>query len=81
MQELRSVARICAENDVAVIADEIHADLALPPNTFVPFAQAANGINVTWAATHGPIKTFGLAGICDTLSSRTARTLQIGSRP
>lgn len=67
LQELRSVARICAENHVAVIADEIHADLALPPNRFVPFAEAANGTNVTWAATHGPIKTFGLAGICDTL--------------
>jgi cystathionine beta-lyase len=22
---------------------------------------------VAWAATHGPIKTFGLAGVCDTL--------------
>jgi cystathionine beta-lyase len=66
-QELRSVARICGENDVVVIADEIHADLALPPNTFAPFAEAANGADVTWAATHGPIKTFGLAGLCDTL--------------
>jgi cystathionine beta-lyase len=66
-QELRSVARICAENDVAVIADEIHADLALPPNTFVPFAKAIGEADVIWAATHGPIKTFGLAGICDTL--------------
>lgn len=66
-QELRSVARICGENDVVVIADEIHADLALPPNTFAPFAEAAKGTGVTWAATHGPIKTFGLAGLCDTL--------------
>ncbi len=66
-RELRSVARICGENDVVVIADEIHADLALPPNTFAPFAEAAKGTGVTWAATHGPIKTFGLAGVCDTL--------------
>lgn len=65
--DLQSVARICAENNVAVIADEIHADLALPPNTFVPFATATEGTDLTWAATHGPIKTFGLAGICDTL--------------
>jgi cystathionine beta-lyase len=65
--ELRSVARICADNDVAVIADEIHADLALPPHRFVPFATATRGTNLTWAATHGPIKTFGLAGVCDTL--------------
>lgn len=66
-QELRAVAGICAENDVVVIADEIHADLVLPPFTFVPFAEAAEGTGVTWAAAHGPIKTFGLAGICDTL--------------
>ncbi len=66
-EELRSVARICAEHDVTVIADEIHADLTLPPQPFVPFATAAAGTGVTWAATHGPIKTFGLAGICDTL--------------
>ncbi len=65
--ELRSVAQICAEHDVMVFADEIHADLALPPNAFVPFAEAAKGTSVTWAAGHGPIKTFGLAGVCDTL--------------
>jgi len=65
--ELESVARLCAENDVVVVSDEIHADLAHPPNRFVPFAEAAKGTGVRWAATHGPIKTFGLAGLCDTL--------------
>lgn len=30
--ELASVAAICAEHDVFVLADEIHADLALPPH-------------------------------------------------
>ncbi len=66
-QELHAVAQICAENNVTVIADEIHADLAVPPNTFVPFATATGQNGVKWAATHGPIKTFGLAGVCDTL--------------
>ncbi|MGI9529947.1 MAG: MalY/PatB family protein [Acidimicrobiia bacterium] len=65
--ELRAVAEICAANDVFVLADEIHADLVFEPNAFVPFAQAAAGTGVSWAATHGPIKTFGLAGVCDTL--------------
>jgi cystathionine beta-lyase len=60
-EELRSAAHICADNDVVVVADEIHADLAHPPNRFVPFAEAATGTGVTWAATHGPIKTFVLA--------------------
>ncbi len=66
-EELVTVAVICAEHGVTVLADEIHADLALPPHRFVPFAAAADGAGVRWAATHGPIKTFGLAGVCDTL--------------
>ena len=66
-EELQAVAEVCAANDVFVLADEIHADLALPPNRFTPFATAAAGTGVRWAATHGPIKTFGVAGICDTL--------------
>ena len=66
-EELAKVAAICGEHDVFVIADEIHADLALAPHRFIPFAAVAAGTEVRWAATHGPIKTFGLAGVCDTL--------------
>ena len=65
--ELREVAEICAANQVFVIADEIHADLVLAETGFVPFAEAASATGVAWAAIHGPIKTFGLAGVCDTL--------------
>ena len=50
-----------------VIADEIPADIVLGANTFTPFASVAQGTGVSWAALHGPIKTFGLAGVCDTL--------------
>lgn len=66
-KELSAVAAICAEHDVFVIADEIHADLAIAPHRFTPFATAVESSGVSWAATHGPIKTFGLAGVCDTL--------------
>ncbi|MEA2058341.1 MAG: aminotransferase class I/II-fold pyridoxal phosphate-dependent enzyme [Actinomycetota bacterium] len=65
--ELADVATICAEHDVFVIADEIHADLTLPPFRFTPFASVASDSDVSWAATHGPIKTFGVAGVCDTV--------------
>lgn len=43
VEELRQVAVICAEHDVFVLADEIHADIVLPPHQFVPFALAAAG--------------------------------------
>ena len=65
--ELAAVADICHANGVAVVADEIHADLVLSTRRFTPFAAAASATGVRWAATHGPIKTFGLAGVCDTL--------------
>jgi len=67
VEELTEVAAICARHDVFVIADEIHADLILSPHSFTPFATVASRSGVRWAALHGPIKTFGLAGVCDTL--------------
>lgn len=66
-EELRAVAEICAAHDVVVIADELHADVVLPGRHFTPFAAAAAGTGARWAALHGPIKTFGLAGMADTL--------------
>lgn len=66
-KELADVAAVCAHHEVFVIADEIHADLLLAPNRFTPFATVAAESGASWAALHGPIKTFGLAGVCDTL--------------
>lgn len=65
--ELATVAEICARHDVFVLADEIHADIVLPGHPFTPFAEVAKGTGVRWAATHGPFKTFGLAGVVDSL--------------
>jgi cysteine-S-conjugate beta-lyase len=65
--ELSDLATICARHNVFVIADEIHADLILEPHQFTPFATVAATTSVRWAALHGPVKTFGLAGVCDTL--------------
>lgn len=73
--ELAAVAGLCARNDVFVMADEIHADLALAPSRFTPFASVAGNTGVSWAAAHGPIKTFGLAGVCDTLFVTDSRYL------
>jgi cystathionine beta-lyase len=66
-EELKAVAEICSHNDVFVISDEIHADVMLTDSRFTPFAVAAHGTEVRWIALHGAIKTFGLAGVADTL--------------
>lgn len=79
-EELKAVAEICSAEGVTVISDEIHADLALSPNHFVPFATAAEGSGVRWAATHGPIKTFGVAGVADTLLITENEELSAGFR-
>ena len=57
------MAEICFDNDILVVSDEIHADLALPGNKHVPFAtvsEKAKQNNITLMA---PSKTFNIAGI------------------
>jgi cystathionine beta-lyase len=78
--ELIRVAEICAANDVVVAADEIHCDLALPGHDFIPFATVADRTGVRWAATHGPIKTFALAGMCESLLVSSDEALTSGFR-
>ena len=65
--ELAAVAEVCARHDVVVVADEIHGDLALPHHPWTPFGTVVGDGGPRWASIHGPTKTFGLAGVCDTL--------------
>jgi len=78
--ELGRVAEICARHGVVVVADEIHADLVLPGGAFTPFATVADTAGVRWAATHGPIKTFALAGLCESLLVSSDDALTEGFR-
>ena len=60
---LRRVAKICSENDVLVISDEIHSDMALFGHRHIPFAsvsEAAARCSITFGA---PSKTFNIAGV------------------
>ena len=60
---LARVADICSHNNVLVISDEIHADMALFGHRHVPFAsvsEAAAQCSITFGA---PSKTFNIAGI------------------
>ena len=62
-EELSELAEICFDNNILVVSDEIHADLALPGNKHVPFAtvsEKAAQNNITLMA---PSKTFNIAGI------------------
>ncbi|MCC8088735.1 MAG: PatB family C-S lyase [Rikenellaceae bacterium] len=57
------LADICYKNNILVISDEIHSDLALFGNRHIPFAtvsEEARKNSITFAA---PSKTFNIAGI------------------
>lgn len=60
--ELKQVARICFENDVVIISDEIHCDLLRKGKQFTPMAKLfpTSDQIITCMATS---KTFNLAGI------------------
>lgn len=61
--ELEELAEICAEDNILVFSDEIHADLTLPPYKHLPFAmvsEKAKNNSVTFMA---PSKTFNMPGV------------------
>jgi cystathionine beta-lyase len=61
-EELRRVGEICLENDVYILADEIHNDLILGDNRHTMFASVDKrfeDISITATST---TKTFNLAG-------------------
>lgn len=62
-EELLRIAEICDKHHLLVIADEIHADLALPGFRHVSYSTvspAARSHSVTFVA---PSKTFNIAGL------------------
>ena len=60
-EELVQMARICRENTVIIVADEIHGDLLRLDQTFKPIASLVDNVNiVTCTAVN---KTFNLAGL------------------
>ncbi len=62
-EELERMGRICAENHVRVVSDEIHCELMMPGQTFVPFA-AVNDVNLRNSVTLcSPSKAFNIAGL------------------
>jgi cystathionine beta-lyase len=67
-EELIGIAEICYDNNILVISDEIHSDLAFAPTKHIPFAcvsEKAARNSITFMA---PSKTFNIAGIVSSYS-------------
>jgi cystathionine beta-lyase len=61
--ELMRFGRICIENGVLVVSDEIHSDLIYPGFTFTPFADLSPEFAQHSVICTAPSKTFNLAGL------------------
>ncbi len=62
-EALRRFGQICQDNDVLVIADEIHGDLILNGVDFAPFASLSPLFAQNSITCIAPSKTFNLAGL------------------
>ncbi|RUM64636.1 MAG: putative C-S lyase [Sulfurospirillum sp.] len=60
--ELEKIARICRENGVLIISDEVHADLVHEGCAHTPIAALDEAAPVT-VTLNAPSKTFNVAGI------------------
>jgi len=62
-EELTQVGRICLDNGVKVISDEIHFDLIMPPYAHTVFASISEEFSQNSIVCTAPSKTFNLAGL------------------
>ncbi len=62
-EELRRFGRICMDNDVLVVSDEIHSDLILGNHTFTPYATLGPEYEARSIVCTSPSKTFNLAAL------------------
>ena len=62
-EELEALADFCADNNILVFSDEIHADLTLPPHKHIPFAMVSKKARQNSITFMAPSKTFNMPGV------------------
>ena len=61
--ELERVGKICAENGVTIVSDEIHFDLIMPGHSHTVMANVSQELADHVVTCTAPSKTFNLAGM------------------
>ena len=62
-EELARMGRICRDNDVLVVSDEIHADFVRPGHAHRAFPAACPSLAARCVVCTAPSKTFNIAGL------------------
>lgn len=62
-EELERLGKMCLDNDVIVISDEIHGDLIYEGYQHIPFASLSTELAAQSIVCTAPSKTFNLAGL------------------
>jgi len=62
-EELTALGEICLENQILVIADEIHCDLIYPGYKYTPFASISSEFAQNSITCNSPSKTFNLPSL------------------
>jgi cystathionine beta-lyase len=63
MEELKELGRICNNNGIVIISDEIHADLVFPGNKHLPVPVVSEEVAMNSAVLMAASKTFNMAGL------------------
>jgi len=61
--DLMRMAEICIENNVSIVSDEIHSELLLGEQRFIPLAKISREIAEHTITLVSPAKTFNTAGL------------------
>lgn len=61
--ELERMNDICMKHHVRVVSDEIHCELVMPGNTFIPFASVSDACRDNSIILNSPSKSFNIAGL------------------
>jgi len=62
-RDLLRMAQICVENNVLIVSDEIHSELLLDDNQFIPLAKLSSEIAKQTITLIAPSKTFNVPGL------------------
>jgi cystathionine beta-lyase len=62
-RDLARMAEICMENNVLIVADEIHSELLLDDKKFIPMAKLSKEIANNTITLIAPSKTFNVPGL------------------